>query len=57
MARYVYEVISTNIHNGNKYTDYFDSEKAANRWKEIKEREFNFTAEVRRWRVFSNKDI
>lgn len=57
IMKWVYEVISTNIHNGNKDCDYFNSERAANRWKEGKERNGIFSAEVRKWRVWSNKDI
>ncbi len=57
MKRYVYEVISTNIHNGSKDCDYFDSERAANKWKEGKERNGVFSAEVRKWPLWGMKDI
>jgi len=57
MKRYVYEVISTNIHNGSKDCDYFDSERAANKWKESKERNGVFSAEVRKLPLWGMKDI
>lgn len=57
LMKWVYEVIYTNIHNGSRGSDYFDSERAAKRWKECKERGGNNVAEIAKWRVWSNKDI
>ncbi len=55
--RNVYEVISTNVSTGSTESEYFDSERAANRWKEMKESRGLFVSEVVRWRVWSYKDI
>ena len=55
--KYVYEVVSTNIHSGAKDSSYFNSRKAAEKWKELKERDMVFVAEILQWRVFSSKDI
>jgi len=57
MKKWVYEVISTNIHNGNKDSDFFDSEKAANKWKESRESNGIFVAEVCKWPLWGMKDI
>lgn len=57
MNRYVYEVVSTNIHNGRRDSSYFDSMKAARRWKENVEGVGNCVATICQWRVFNNKDI
>lgn len=57
MKKYVYEVVSTNIHNGAKDSSYFNSRKAAEKWKELKEKDMFFVAEIFQWRVFLSKDI
>lgn len=55
--KYVYEVVATNMHNGAKDSSYFNSRKAAEKWKELKERDIVVVAEIIQWRVFSSKDI
>lgn len=55
--KYVYEVVSTNVVSGVKDSVYFDSEKAAKRWKDAQERGQMNIATICQWRVFSNKDI
>lgn len=57
MKKYVYEVVSTNTHNRAKDSSYFNSRKAAEKWKELKEKDMFFVAEIFQWRVFSSKDI
>lgn len=57
MNSYVYEVVSTNNKNGNKEREFFDSERAANRWKESKDYRGTYTSEVCKHRLWSNKDI
>lgn len=57
MNRYVYEVVSTNNKNGTQESEYFDSERAANKWKESRESCGVYSAEVVKWPLHSIKDI
>lgn len=54
---YVYEVVTTSKQNGARDSVYFNSEKAAKKWKECRERDGLNTAVICQWRVFTIKDI